>query len=103
MLCRSEVQIHRVGVWSVNLNFFHNFECGIKFALGECLDLGCSARLLTLELVTWECQYFESLPFELLMDFHHFFVVLSSCRSFGCHIDDHNTFVSAKYIGSKIY
>ena len=83
-----------VSTWPVHFDLWEQWELSPVLARGKRLDLSLSAWFLPTELVAWECQDFEALLAELLMELYHFLVVRIGQASLGGHIDNHDAFLA---------
>ena len=79
---------------AVHVHLRKEGERGLVLVAHEGLDLLGRAWLLAHELVGGEGEDFEAALLELLMEFHHFFVVLVSEASLGGDVDDHDALLA---------
>ena len=79
---------------SVYFDFREHRERGSICAISELFDFCISSWLLVAELIAGKGEDLKTLPFELLMELNHFFVVLVCQTSLGRHIDNHDTLLA---------
>ena len=81
----SEVLVNGVSVWPVDFYLLH--QGNLEIILFDIFfDLCSGSRLLTLELIAWECYHGDSVT-ELLLEFLHLIVVPCSEASLGGYVD----------------
>lgn len=88
----SEPNEDRMGVISIDLDFFEDGELGIEFSGDKLGDFFMSATFLSKELIAGESQYLKASIFPLLMSLHHLCVVIGSESSFAGDVGDHDEF-----------
>lgn len=90
---RSQPTINRMGVFSVDINFFENREFHIVVLVHKLLYIFLSPRLLTLELIARESKYLKSLVFKFLSDLIQLLIIRICISTKTCHIYDKQSFV----------
>ena len=82
--------IDRVQIFPIDFDLRHHLEFCAK-ALSELFDFSFSAWLLSCELVARECENFQTLGSQLIIQYSHLLIVSFGDASFGRDIDNQET------------
>jgi len=78
----SQESINRMGVFSIDINLFHDREVAVVFASDETLDLFWSPRFLLSELIAREGNDFQTFRAPFVIRWSHMTVVVLSQAAF---------------------
>merc|ERR1712004_413761 len=87
-----KILVDRMRIWTIHFDLRKHGKFDSIRLCGPCFYLSVSSWLLLPKLVARKSKDFETLFGELLMELHHFFVVLVCYASLGCNVNNHNAF-----------
>jgi len=91
----AQVTVDGVGVGAIHFDLGEHRELDTVRISSKGLDFSLGAFFLFFELIAGECENFEALAAELLMDLNHLFVVLVGQTSSGGDVYDKSGFLLA--------
>ena len=94
--------INGMSIRSIDLDLWHHGELNTICSRCPLFDLSIRLWFLSFKLVAGESKDFETLLPILLMDLHHFLVVLVCQASLCRHIDDHCTFLTFENLSKLV-
>ena len=89
-------------ILSIHLDLREEWELCIVCLSCVLFYFSICPRLLIVELIAREAKDFEALVTELLMELHHFIVVLLCQTSVLCYIDDQDTFLPGNQLLERV-